>query len=456
MHAPSKTARSLVVTAAAATMTVCVAQPVPVQATTTPVSALTAPATAPVTAPAIPDTPAGRQLRWLLDAATRPPVPESELAQHFTAGFLKEIPAATINQILAAFRGMRLERLTQAQQTALIALVTAGGTAYEVLLGVDAAGLIGSLQFRAPAPRSWAELDERLRKAAPQAGFVAAELTKNGDCRPVHSIAADKVRPLGSMFKLYVLGAVAEAVERGEFGWNTQLTIEPELKSLPSGQLQDRPDGSKVSVLEAAKLMISISDNTAADLLIHKVGRKAVERTTRAWGGHDKRNAPFLTTREMFVLKGVDYPRYAKKYRSLSTTKKRAYLDEVVAKVPLSSFAMWSAPRELDTLEWYGSPADVCQAYAGLTKLRDAHVGQALSINDGGLGLDPSQWPTVWYKGGSEPGVLDVGYLARMKDGRTYVVAAMASDPDAPFSEAQLGQELVGLARGAFTLVKED
>ncbi|MEV4112270.1 serine hydrolase [Nonomuraea sp. NPDC049695] len=442
----SKSARVLAAAAVAVAVTACVSEPVPVQATVTRAGA--------VAAPEIPGTPAGRQLRWLLDAVPRTPIPDGELAGHFAAGFLKDIPADQLNQALAAFKDMRLERLTQSQDRALVAVVVAAGTSYEVLLSVDAAGLIVSLRFRVPEPKSWAELDERLGKVAPRSGFMAAELDKGGACRPAHAVGPGVARPLGSMFKLYVLGAVAERIRGGAFGWDTQLTITPELKSLPSGQLQDRPDGSKVSVLEAAKLMISISDNTAADLLIHKVGRKAVERTVRAWGGHDKRDVPFLTTRELFVLKGADYPRHAKRYLSLGTAGRRAYLDKVVAKVPRSGITAWTAPRELDTLEWYASPADLCEVYSHLAALPDGHIGEVLSINDAGLGLDKGRWPSVWFKGGSEPGVLDLSYLARSSDGRTYFVTAMATDPSRPFDGTKATQELLALTRGAFALVK--
>jgi beta-lactamase class A len=41
--------------------------------------------------------------------------------------------------------------------------------------------------------------------------------------------------------------------------------------------LQYEPEGTQISVLDAAAKMISISDNTAADMLIHLVGRSAVE-----------------------------------------------------------------------------------------------------------------------------------------------------------------------------------
>lgn len=319
---------------------------------------------------------------------------------------------------------------------------------------MDGAGLIDGLQFRVPAPKSWAELDERLKKIAPQTGFLAAELTKGGACRPVHAVARDTARPLGSMVKLYVLGAVAERIRSGAFGWDTQLTITPELKSLPSGELQNRPDHSKVSVLEAARLMISISDNTATDLLIHKVGRKAVERTMRAWGAPDERNVPLLTTRELFVLKGADHPRHAKRYLSLGTAERRAYLDKVVAKVPLSAIKPWNAPRELDTIEYFGSPADICQAYSRLARIGDRRVGEVLSITDAGLGLNRSQWPAVWFKGGSETGLSDLSFLARTPEGEAYVVTVMAVDPGAPL-DGQVVMEQLALARGAFALAKD-
>ncbi|MFB9473552.1 serine hydrolase [Nonomuraea salmonea] len=404
-----------------------------------------------VAAPAIPDTPAGKQLGWVLEAVSRAPLPEAELRAHFTAGFLASIPPAQLNQALATFKGMKLERLTSTQDRQLVARVLVGRTPIDLALTVDGGGLIDGLRFGAPEVRSWSEADRRLRAIAPRTGFLAAELTAGGGCRPVHAIAAGKRLPLGSMIKLYVLGTVAQQIKSGRFGWDTELTITRELKSLPGGELQERPDGSKVTVLEAAKLMISISDNTATDLLIHKVGRKAVERTLRSWGVRDRRNEPLLTTRDLFVLKGVKYPRHARKYLAMSDAKQRSYLEKVVAGQDLSAFELYTAPRELDTVEWFASPKDICRAYAELVKLGDERVGQVMSINDAGLGLDKKAWPTVWFKGGSEPGLSDLSFLARTAGGKTYVVVAMGADGKAPISEAATLDQ-VAVARGAFTL----
>lgn len=408
----------------------------------------------------IPDTPVGRQLRWLLDAPARAPIGQAELAEHLAPAFLEQVPAAKFNETLASLRGIRLEKIIGAAPTALIGHVLVGTQTLKLTLSVDATGKINGALFTVPAtpqpsPTSWDELDRRARKAAARVGFLAAEVKADGTCRPAHAVAGGVARPLGSMFKLYVLGAVAKKIEQGRFSWDTAMTIKPELKSLPSGRLQDRPDNSQVPVLEAAKLMIAISDNTGADLLLHQAGRTSVERTVRSWHGQVKRNTPFLGTRELFALKGADYPRHAKEYLSRDAAGRLAYLSEVVDKLPLTSITAWPAPRELDSVEWFGSPADICRAYAGLAKSRDKRIGEVMSQNTGGIKLPAKEWPTVWYKGGSEPGVLDLSYLARTPSGRTFMVTAMASDPSAALNEDQVYEELVALARGAFTLLKK-
>ncbi|MFI6298914.1 serine hydrolase [Nonomuraea sp. NPDC050790] len=440
------TSKSLLSVAAAATLVVgCADTQATAGATTTPSPSPTTSA-----APEIPATPAGAQLRWVIDGVGRAPLAESEFQEHVAADFLSQVPVNTFNEIFVSLKGMKLNSVNNAQPTLLYAVITAGGQKFATTLGVDATGKINTLRFEPvtpppPAPKSWKELESRLAKVAPRTGYLAARI----DGRRCHTIRAgqkDTVRPLGSMFKLYVLGTVAKQVREGRLSWDTQLTITPELKSLPGGELQNRPDGSKVSVLEAAKLMISISDNTGTDLLMHKVGRESVEKTLRAWGGHLKGNIPLLTTRELFQLKGADYPRQARAYLAMSIPEKRAYLRTTVAKAPLSAIKPWPAPRELDTIEWFGSPADICRAHAELRRLRDPKVGEVMSVNPGGLGQG------TWFKGGSEAGVADLGYSYR-RGGKTYFVTFMTSNLTAPLpSTAE--SELVSLAQGASKLTR--
>jgi hypothetical protein len=48
------------------------------------------------------------------------------------------------------------------------------------------------------------------------------------------------------------------------------------------------------------------------------------------------------------------------------------------------------------------------------------------------VGLDPAHWGSVWFKGGSEPGVLTLNYLATTRGGQSYVVSVLAANPAAP------------------------
>jgi beta-lactamase class A len=88
------------------------------------------------------------------------------------------------------------------------------------------------------------------------------------------------------MFKLFVLGALAHQIATGRVSWNQPLTVTAPLKSLPSGQLQDEPDGTQISVRDTAARMISVSDNTAANMLINLVGRSAVQAQDRQWSDY--------------------------------------------------------------------------------------------------------------------------------------------------------------------------
>ncbi|WP_157251244.1 serine hydrolase [Nonomuraea typhae] len=395
----------------------------------------------------IPATPAGRQLRWMLDALTRAPVPESEIKEHVAAGYLEQVPPEQFNQTFQGWKAFTLTAVDGAGPTSLTAKGTLGGQGVRVTLRVDGDGKINWVSFDAdvpPAPTSWKELQGRLAEAAPQYSFLAAEITDRR-CRPAQVAGAQKARPLGSMFKLYVLGAVAEQIRAGAYTWDTQLTITPELKSL-GGELSARPDGSKVSVFETAKLMIGISDNTATDLLIHKAGRKAVEQTMRAWGGRKEGNVPFLTTRELFVLKGADYPEHADAYKRLGTRAKRAYLRDTVAKVPLTAIRPWVKPRELETLEWFASPAEICRAHAELRRSPDPKVDDVMSSNSGLLAKG------TWFKGGEEVGLTDLGYSYRAGK-KVSFITVMTTNPSSPFPPGHT-YELISLAQGAVKLLK--
>jgi hypothetical protein len=344
--------------------------------------------------------------------------------------------------------------------SSLIAIASFGTERFNVSLSVDGSGLIDGLRLAPSASvASWSEIDQTLAALAPNVSFLAARVS-NGSCLPIHQLASSTPRPLASEFKLFVLGALAHQVGTGQVGWNQELTVENQLKSsgnpVGSGSLQFSPDGTKVSVQETATKMISISDNTAADMLINLVGRSAVESQVQNWSSTPELDVPFLTTRETTLLHYANYPMLANAYLSRTPSEREAFLGSAVDPLPLGEVRESTEPRDIDKIEWFGSPDDVCRAFVGLQQLSHqpmlSPIASVLSVSRGGVGLDPSEWPTEWFKGGSEPGVLTVGFMATNSKGQTFVVSAMLSNAKAALAPSAT-VALLEVAVGAFALI---
>ncbi len=95
----------------------------------------------------------------------------------------------------------------------------------------------------------------------------------------------DRVFPAASTIKLPILIALFQDVESHKVSWQEQLTIDKKSIAQGSGDLQERKLGTTVSVLETATKMMAISDNTATNLLIDRLGGKlALTERFRTWG----------------------------------------------------------------------------------------------------------------------------------------------------------------------------
>ena len=415
----------------------------------------------------VPSSPVGKQLSWLLGIGAILPLSGKEEVDHFDASFIAVEPVAKLNAAFASLgsNGSRvaLVSLSDVTSTALEAKVTIGAISYNVQLAVDSKGLITELYFSLAAPipipkvTSWTQVDRDLAAMAPDSSFLAAQLTSNGTCTQVHAVNANTPRPLGSMFKLFVLGALANAVKSHDVSWNQKLTLTSSIKVGGSGVLQNDPVGTTLTVEQAAIKMISVSDNTAADMLLALVGRSSVEAQVRNWSAHASLDQPFLSVAEFFVLKWHDFPTLANQYLSLSPAKRLSYLTSTVDKIPDSSITSTSVPHDIDSIEWFAAPDDICHAFAGLTSLARepglSQVNTILSTNNGGIELKPATWPRIWFKGGSEPGVLTLSYLARDSSGKTYVVVMMLANPKTSIASSStlLG---LGVVTGALNLLR--
>lgn len=408
---------------------------------------------------------AATQLAWFIGATHDMPVSEAVLARHVTPSYLDAVGGSVgFEEEFEPLGPMTLvSSRPTGEDTTIWATASADDgsgrpTTYLTALSVNGDGLIAHLEWsvRLPPPTSWSQVDHRLHSLAPRVSFVTDRIDPGGRCRVVHGLNATTPRPLGSSFKLYVLGALARAVADHRARWNQRLAIRDAWKSYPSGTLQYRPAGTRLALRDYADRMISDSDNTATDHLIHLIGRDRVQRQLRLFDNdHAAMDIPFPTTREVLSLKGIHYPRLADRYVAASPAGRLRILDRA-DHLPRSQVSFGTKPRDIDSIEWFASPTDVCHAYAGLWEqsrhARLAPVGEALSINDGSLLVNSEDYPVTWFKGGSELGVLTESYLVRGRDGSVIVTSMMLSDARHIFDEGALVPRVLAIIRGSLRL----
>jgi beta-lactamase class A len=435
-----------------------------------PVQPAQPPAVTPAKAtfPGAPATPSGDQLAWTLDAIVRRHgKPErAEFEAHFHATFLAQVPIERLQKIFEDL-GHELTDLAitsvEGGDDELVAHVTSGGQKLKlkVTLALDPAskqisGLLfaGDLETSA-RPQSFAEALRTIAGLAPKAQFLVAALDK-GTCKPLHELAVTDELAIGSTFKLYVLLGLVDRIAAGKATWNDEIAVRDDWKSLPSGVTQNEPPGTKRSLATLAERMISISDNTAADHLLYTVGRKEVEAAVRA-AKHAKPalDTPFLSTRELFLFKlGMPAPE-VERYLKLPEARRRDYLDKTLAgKAPRADLAgEWKTARRTDKLEWFASSEDLCHVMATLWTRAQAPKGAPLLgvlAKNPGLPIDATVWPYIGFKGGSEPGVINMTYLLRRDDNQWFVVTL-------GFNAAEGGalddQQIFNVAAGVIDLV---
>lgn len=117
----------------------------------------------------------------------------------------------------------------------------------------------------------------------------------------VSEVNGKKPFPLASVFKLPLLVAVIAAQEKGSFpSAGSTLTVGLNDQCIGSGRLAKQGVGATVSVDKACRLMMSISDNTATDLLFRKFGERKLDKVLRGWGY--KSTEITLTNRQAWLL----------------------------------------------------------------------------------------------------------------------------------------------------------
>lgn len=331
--------------------------------------------------------------------------------EDFSAAALAAVPwgrieatIAGLNKALGPLEGIQLEpdgtyRLQFNRGEARTIFALGLGEHIEAFVVTEA-------KFASPAiaRQAWSELP----------GAKSFLITKTGsqslDLEPDLSLA------VGSSFKLAVLNALRDAVARGEIKLDQVVPL-PTLVSLPSGILQDWPPGSPLTVHTLAALMISISDNTATDILIDLIGREKVEQ-------YAGQNRPLLKTREMFWLR-TGNASIQERWRRSDEAKKRQILAEI-DQLPLTLADANNLGYD-PNIEWRFSTRELCNLITPVANL------PLMAINPGYV--DPASSDSIAFKGGNDIGI--VNFTTHLsKEGKSGCVSATINSPELNLDEA--------------------
>lgn len=332
----------------------------------------------------------------------------------FTDDFLAEVPTAQLTTILTQITDqLGAYRRVEGDGSPFTVIFARGTATAQIALNEQAQ--ISGLFFSALTP-DVGSTDEAVAGFERLPGQVSVIALESAEARA--ALNADTPLAVGSTFKLAVLSTLQDQIQAGTHAWDEVIVLKPEWKSLPSGILQDWPDGAPLTLQTLATLMISQSDNTATDALIAIVGREAVEAKT-------ERNRPFLTTREAFLLKDSANSQLLDRYLAGDEAGKRAVLRELQG-LPLPNADSFSNELTALEVEWFFTARELCKLMAEVQAL------PLMSVSPGVT--DPGKWARVAFKGGSELGVLNLTTWLTAQGGASYCVSA-TQNQDAPIDE---------------------
>lgn len=128
------------------------------------------------------------------------------------------------------------------------------------------------------------ELAERVAAAVDASGADVGVLIRHVESQQEVAQRADLPVPLASVVKIPVLVEAFHQVRAGTIGLDERWELSSDVKALGSGVMTLLDDGLSPTVRDLLTLMTVISDNTATDLLMHRLGVGAIDERMRLLG----------------------------------------------------------------------------------------------------------------------------------------------------------------------------
>jgi beta-lactamase class A len=133
-----------------------------------------------------------------------------------------------------------------------------------------------------PAAAQQTATDHRIQAAVQAAiqGFPGSVslYAKNLDTGVSYGLRADAPVPTASTIKLAIMVELFAEANEGKLDWNQKLVLTDQDKVSGSGILTEFSGGDSFPIRDLMHLMIVVSDNTATNLILDRIGGNAVNR----------------------------------------------------------------------------------------------------------------------------------------------------------------------------------
>lgn len=373
---------------------------------------------------------------------------EIAAAEYLSESFTRAVPPEQLRGLIAGYIRIHGQPtgITQIRQ------VNSNGGIYQlefersmarIAMTVDPAdGRIFGLFFSNFQKRgdSLAAVKSEFEALPGKAGFAIAEL-RAGDLPDITTAyQAEEQFAVASTFKLYILAELGARIKSGKLRWDEVVPLK--YRSYSSLATRGWPKNTPVTINTLALQMIAVSDNSASDTLLHRLGRKSVgKRVLQIGHANPAPTLPILSTVEALVLKGDDILR--RKYLALDDAAQQRFLAANADKFRYDDVDRYvfstPEPKHIGTIEWFASPTDTVQLLDQLKRDGSPRVLQIMSANLGTADGRQSKWRYLGYKGGSEPGVISMSFLAQSKSGKWFAITGSWNKADGVVDDARLG-----------------
>jgi beta-lactamase class A len=139
-------------------------------------------------------------------------------------------------------------------------------------------------QDQSPPPRInrlKTQIERLIRRADGQVGVAIKHIEGGQEL----NVNGDTLFPMASAFKVPVLVELLYQVKEGRYKLEDEMTVQKSDQHVGSGMLSSLVmPGVKLSVLNMAHFMMMISDNSAADILLEKVGAENINARLKSLG----------------------------------------------------------------------------------------------------------------------------------------------------------------------------